>query len=225
MTKYTAFIIEDHPLIIEAYKSAFNFLQEEGSFVSFDIITANNCDSAIEIIEDFSKKNKNIDIIFLDISLPPSKDKKILSGEDLGLKIKKLLPKSKIIISTSFNDNYRIYSIFKNINPEGFLIKNDITPKELVTAIKEVIKEPPYYSKTVSKLLRNQLSNNFSLDDIDRKILHELSIGTKIKDLPKIVHLSISGIEKRRLHLKQVFNINGESDRELILIAKEKGFI
>ena len=72
-----------------------------------------------------------MDIVFLDIKLPPSKDGKILSGEDLGIKINQLLPDTKIIISTTFNDNYRIHNILENINPDGFLIKNDFLTTQI----------------------------------------------------------------------------------------------
>tara|TARA_R110002073_G_scaffold336490_1_gene533987 strand:+ start:10267 stop:10953 length:687 start_codon:yes stop_codon:yes gene_type:complete len=222
---YSVLIIDDHPLITEAYKSAFQFVSKQDDSYSFAIDVAHNCDDAIKAIEVYLKSENNLDIVFLDISLPPSEDGKILSGEDLGLKINESMPETKIIVSTTFNDNYRIHSIFKNINPDGFLIKNDITPQELVTAIKEVINEPPYYSKTVVKLLRKQLSSEFVLDNIDRKILYELSIGTKTKDLPNVVPLSTPGIDKRKRHLKQIFNIQSFDDRELILVAKEKGFI
>ncbi|MFY0605014.1 MAG: response regulator transcription factor [Flavobacteriaceae bacterium] len=225
MSVYNALIIDDHPLISEAYKSAFLYIQKQDSGISFEIQVAHDCETAYEIIEHFSIHKKQLDIVFLDMSLPPSKDKKILSGEDLGLHINSLLPEAKIIVSTTFNDNYRIHSIFKNINPDGFLIKNDITPKELVSAIKEVLTQPPYYSKTVMKLLRKQVSSDFLLDDIDRKILYELSVGTKMKELQDLVPLSNAGIEKRKRHLKQIFNITSQDDRELILIAKEKGFI
>ena len=222
---YHALIIDDHPLISEAYKSAFIFYQKQQETISFDISVCHDCDTAIDKIEEISANKLPLDIVFLDISLPPSKDRKILSGEDLGLKINDLLPEAKIIVSTTFNDNYRIHSIFKNINPDGFLIKNDITPKELVLAIDEVLKDPPYYSKTVMKLLRNQVSSDLILDQIDRKILFELSIGTRMKDLPNVVPLSIPGIEKRKRHLKQIFGIKSADDRELVLVAKEKGFI
>ena len=104
------------------------------------------------LIEKLKEKKQHPDIIFLDISLPASKNKKILSGEDLGIKINELLPESKIIICTTFNDNYRIHSIFKNVNPDSFLIKNDISLKELVDAITSVLNNYPYYSKTVAKL-------------------------------------------------------------------------
>ena len=66
---------------------------------------------------------------------------------------------------------------------------------------------------------------HYLLDDIDRRILYELSIGTKTKDLPALVPLSLTGIEKRKRLLKQIFDIDSTDDRELILAAKEKGFI
>ncbi|MEQ6123212.1 response regulator [Pseudotenacibaculum sp. MALMAid0570] len=223
--KYTVLIVDDHPLICEAYKSAFIHIGKKDSSISFDIEVAHNCDDAFSYIKNCTSDEKHLALVFLDMSLPPSQDGKILSGEDLGLKINELLPETKIIVSTTFNDNYRVHSIFKNINPDGFLIKNDITPQELVTAIQEVILDPPYYSKTVVKLLRNQVSSDLLLDKIDRQILYELSIGTKMKELPAIVPLSIAGIEKRKRHLKQIFNISSADDRELLLLAKEKGFI
>lgn len=222
---YSVLIIDDHPLISEAYKAAFKHFAAENENIQFSIDNAQNCDTAYEIIKDFSKSNKNLDIVFLDIKLPPSKDGKLLSGEDLGLKITKMLPDTKIIVSTTFNDNYRVHSIFKSLNPDGFLIKNDITPKELIDTIRTIINDPPYYSKSVIKLLRNEVSNDFLLDNIDRKLLYELSIGTRMKDLPAILPLSIAGIEKRKRHLKQIFNIKSVEDKELLIIAKEKGFI
>jgi len=222
--KYSVLIIEDHPLICEAYKSACKQITTSDKTINFKIDTVNNSDDAVFKIEAASKK-KDIDIIFLDIRLPPSKKHLIFTGEDLGIKIRELLPKAKIIISTTFNDNYRIHSIIKSVNPEGFLIKNDIVPEELILAIKTVINDPPYYSQTVIKLLRKHIATDFTVDKTDRTLLHELSIGTKMKDLPSILHLSIAGVEKRKRQLKDIFNLRSESDKELIAVAREKGFI
>ncbi|TDQ29848.1 response regulator [Tenacibaculum caenipelagi] len=223
--EYTALIIDDHPLISEAYKSAFNHVTKLNQHTTFNIHIAHNCDSAFTLLQEHINTSSQIDIVFLDMRLPPSKDGKILSGEDLGLKIKEMHPEAKIIVSTTFNDNYRVHSILKNINPDGFLVKNDITPHELVTAIQEVITDPPYYSKTITKLLRNEVTSDYLLDDIDRKIIHELSIGTRMKDLPEIVHLSIAAIEKRKRQMKLTFGIKSPDDKDLILIARDKGFI
>ncbi len=223
--KYHALLIDDHPLIAEAYKSAFKYIESQNKEISFSIQTAIDCDSAYAILKEFASSSTNLDVVFLDMRLPPSKDNTILSGEDLGIQINKILPETKIIVSTTFNDNYRVHSILKNINPLGFLVKNDLTPQELVIAIQNVLNDSPYYSKTVMKLVRNEVSNDYLLDDIDRKIMYELSIGTKTKDLPKIVSLSMPAIEKRKRQLKAIFSIESSDDRDLILTAREKGFI
>ncbi|MDC7995432.1 response regulator [Altibacter sp. HG106] len=217
-------LIDDHPLILEAYKNALNRIEQTLEKHRFHIDIASDCDTAYRKITTVPKTT-SIDLIFLDMRLPPSQDGKILSGEDLGLIIKKTLPNSKIIVSTTHTDNYRIHSIFKSIDPDGFLIKNDISPDDIILAIEQVLEDPPFYSKTVIKLLRKNVSNDFLLDNIDRKLLYELSLGTKMKDLPDILPLSIAGIEKRKRNLKEIFDVASGDDKELISKAKDKGFI
>lgn len=221
---YNVLIIDDHPIIADAYKSAFEFISTENNEIEFNIAIVTNCDSAIENITAASK-GAGIDIVFLDISLPPSTDGKYLSGEDLGIKIKEVLPQCKIIVATTFNDNYRIQVILRNVNPDGFLIKNDINKDELVSSIKTIMDNSPYYSKSVLELFRKQSSIDYQLDKIDRQLLYEMSIGTKMKDLPKIIPMSMPGLEKRKKQLKELFKVKDNDDRELILKAKEKGFI
>ena len=223
--KYTILIIEDHPLISEAYKQAFKTIEDSDEALFFEILETKNCETAYTAINKHKNNNKKIDIVFLDIMLTQSKDAKIVSGEDLGVIIREALPETKIIVSTFLNNNYRIHNIIKNINPEGFLIKNDVNSKSLVDAINRIMINPPYYSKTVVEILRKNVSSKIMLDDIDRKILYELSIGSKMKELPDVIPLSKAGIEKRKRVLYSVFNIKENSDRQLIIKAKSSGFI
>lgn len=222
---YSVLIIDDHPLIAEAYKAALHYFSKENESIKFLIEVAQNCDSAEKQLRFFSENKRNLDVVFLDISLPPSKDGRLVSGEDIGLKINKLMPDTKIVVSTTLNDNHRIHSIFKSLNPDGFLIKNDINSLKLIDCISMILNDTPYYSKSVINLLRKQVTNDYLLDNIDRKILYELSIGTKMKDLPDIVPLSMAGIEKRKRQLKQIFNVSSSDDKELLYLSKEKGFI
>jgi len=221
---FKVLLIDNHPLILEIYEIALSKASLVIGNTVFEIETAENSEIAMQKIG-LASKSDGFDIIFLDIKLPPSNDGKILSGEDIGIKINELLPNSKIIVSTTFNDNYRVQNILKNVNPDGFLIKNDINTEELLVAIKNVITDPPYYSKSVLKLLRKQATSEFLLDEIDRQLLYEMSIGTKMKDLPNIIPRSMAGIEKRKRQLREIFNVHENDDRGLILAAKEKGFI
>lgn len=222
---YTILIVDDHPLIVEAYLNAIKSLELDKVLDrSVVTITAGDLEEGDKKINSLAEK-KSLDLAILDLSLPKAADKKLLSGEDLAIKIREEMPKAKIIISTMFNDNYRIHSLFRSVDPDGFLVKNDINPAELMTAIRSVILNPPYYSSHVVELLRKQVSNNLLLDDIDRRILYELSIGTKMNELPKMLPLSIAGVEKRKRTIKETFGCTGQSDKELFQVAKEKGFL
>lgn len=222
VNNFTALLIDDHPLITESFKTALEHVFNSEK-VNLETVIVHDIDSALEKINNPTFL-KEVDLIFLDISLP-SKDENILSGEDLGIKIKQMSPDSKIIVSTSFNDNYRIHSILKKLNPEGFLVKNDLDPEVLLMAIKSVLSNIPYYSKTVLVFFKKQISNEYVIDTVDRKLLHELSIGTKMIELPAILPLSKAGVEKRKINLKKLFEIEEKGDRRLIQIAREKGFI
>ena len=222
--KNKVLIIDDHPLICDAYKSALQQVMKQNENVKIKIESAENCDTAREKITNTWTED-GWDLVFLDIRLPASKDRRILSGEDLGELIRENHPLAKIIVATTFNDNYRIQNIFNSLNPEGFLIKNDLDPKELVNAIVKIMQGGVHYSQTVSNLMRKKMHININIDKIDRQILYELSLGTKMKDLPNIVPLSIAGIEKRKRILKEIFDVEDQGDKALILKAKELGFI
>jgi hypothetical protein len=46
-----------------------------------------------------------------------------------------------------------------------------------------------------------------------------------MKDLPNIIPLTIAGIERRKRKLKEAFNTQNDDDKELLEIARKKGFI
>ncbi|MEM6686952.1 MAG: response regulator [Bacteroidota bacterium] len=215
-------IVDDHPMIIEGYKNA--LLGVNSDEMTLRIDTADSCDGAYTKIKNASTGTP-YDVVFLDIKLPPSSDGKIISGEDLGIKVKELLPDTKVVILTMFNNNFRIHNILKNINPDGFLVKSDVTSDELMRAFQVVLTDPPYYSHTVTKLLRTRIINEVVLDDIDRNILFHLSKGIKTKNLTEYIPLSLAAIEKRKRHLKEVFDVEKKGDESLLEQARNTGFL
>ena len=214
--------VDDHEMTMLGYK----FILERIVFDDHNIIvdTANTYELGKQRIED-SLYSFKYDIIFLDVQLFPPNEEQPNNGEDLGILARKLVPDSKIIFMSSFSDNYRINSILKSVDPDGYMVKTDIDPKSLEQAVKTVIKEPPYYSSKALAAIRKKMSNDITLDANDKKILYHLSIGTKTKDLEKHIELSASSIENRKRHLKSLFGTEKENDLALILAAKNRGFI
>ena len=222
MKKYSVLIVDDHPMISEIYKMAFLKISSKNKTIEFNIDIADDCDSAIEIIN----KCKKLDIVLLDIKIPPSKDLEFLSGEDLGILIKKKFPRTKIIISTTYNDNLRINNILENIKPNSLLTKNDINSEELVLAINTVLNsKKSYYSNSVLKIMKDKIPTGYLLDKIDRRLLYEISLRATNKEISDIIGLSISAIEKRKRKLNNIFGVKNRNNRKLIFKAKNKGFI
>ena len=217
---YQIIIVDDHPFIIEAYKNAL----KSYSVNNFDYTTtqANNCKTAYETIMNATQA---FDIAFLDISMPAYEEKNIMSGEDLAKLLRKHMPDCKIILLTMHTELIKINSIIKEINPNGLIIKNDLTFDELLNAFDKILKNDNYYSQTVVKFVSQSQYENLQVDEFDKQILFHLSKGVKTKDLPGYVTLSLSAIEKRKLNLKETLSVKGGSDVELITEAKNKGLI
>ena len=213
-------IVDDHPFIIQAYRNALDKYSQQG-FV-FEVTQANNCKTGYESI---TEAKIPFDVAFFDISMPEYAEKGIYSGEDLAALIKTEMPNCKIILLTMHTELLKINNIIKTINPSGLVIKNDLTFDELIFAFDKIINNESYYSQTVIKLVGQAQYNNIELDAFDKQILFHLSKGVKTKDLPQYIPLSLSAIEKRKLNIREILEVKGGSDIDLINEAKTKGVI
>ena len=223
MQKLNILMVDDHPMIIEGYQNTLLATKNDDQELAIDI--ASTCDMANEMMLSSVKHQNPYDILFVDIKLPPSKDGSITSGEDLAMIARKILPNAKVIILTMFNESYRIHNILKAINPDGFLIKSDLTSNELAKAFQSILINPPYYSSTVNGFVRQSITSDIFVDDKNRKILHLLSQGIKTKNLAEHLNLSLSAVEKRKKQLKALFKIEDGQDESLINEARKKGFL
>lgn len=213
-------MVDDHPLIIEGYKNVLNNSSSDVKDLIID--TANDLSLALSRIQN---ANTPYDLVCLDMNLPPAEEVELYSGEDLGTYLRKNYPDIKLIVLTMQEDNFRLYNILKNINPEGFLVKKDVRPINLIEAVNLVLEGKSYFSHTVTELLRKQFQAENLIDASDRQILYYISIGLKTKDLPKKVPLSLAAIEKRKRLIKESLGIVSNNDLILINRARELGFI
>ncbi|WP_437395217.1 histidine kinase [Flagellimonas lutimaris] len=214
--------IDDHEMTMLGYKFILEGIELEGHNIIVD--TATTYHTGKKLIED-SVKSFQYDILFLDVQLFAPNEEQPYTGEDLGKLARKIVPESKIVFMSSFSDNFRINSILKSVDPDGYLVKTDIDPKTLEDAVKTIMVDPPYYSSKALGAIRKKMANDIEIDEKDKQILYHLSKGTKNKDLEKFIRLSPSSIENRKRHLKTLFGTENENDLALILAAKNRGFI
>lgn len=214
--------VDDHEMTIIGYK----YILEDIDFPEYQVHVdlASSFDAGKEKIE-LSAKSLRYDVILLDIQMFSSEEKRYQTGEDLGLLARKIVPDTKVVFMSSFNDNYRIDSILKSVNPDGYMVKSDIDPRSLEDLINTIMTQPPYYSSKALVSIRKKITNDLTLDENDRKILYHLSLGVKTKDIVEHVSISLPSIENRKRHLKTIFGIDKQNDLALIMEAKERGFI
>lgn len=219
LIKRNVLIVDDHPFIIEGYKNAITRYHPKK--YDFVISQAYDCKSAYELIENTS--TPNFDVAFLDISMPPYEEKELYSGEDLAKLILKKMPNCSVILLTMYTELLKIKTIIRTINPNGLIIKNDLTFDELLFAFDKVMKNDKYYSQSVQKMLNQSPHNSIEIDEFDKQILFHLSKGTSTNEMPQYIPISLNAIEKRKINLKELLKIKSGSDEELVKEAKNKG--
>ena len=219
--KNNILIVDDHPFIIQGYKNAITRYNPDQ--FEFIIEQANDCKSAYNIIT--NPETDLFDIAFLDISMPSYEEKGLHSGEDLAKLLMEFMPNCKVILLTMYTELLKIKNIIDTINPRGLVIKNDLTFDELLFGFDKVLKNEIYYSQSIQKMIDLAQSEIIEIDLFDKQILFHISKGTKTKDITQYIPISLEAIEKRKLNLKKLLNIDDESDIELVREAKNKGLL
>jgi DNA-binding NarL/FixJ family response regulator len=214
--------VDDHEMTTTGYK----YILEGEPFDDFEVRVdiATTYDAGKEKIE-FSARSLQYDIILLDIQMFPAHEKDIRSGEDLGVLARELVPESRVVFMSSYSDNLRINSIFKSVDPDGYMVKSEIDEKSLRTMVETVIAKPPYYTAGAFAAIRRRMKNDIVLDALDKKILYYLSIGTRTKDIAPLISSANTTVESRKRQLKSLFGIESGNDIALIEEARKRGFI
>jgi DNA-binding NarL/FixJ family response regulator len=207
-------IVDDHQTMIDGYVSILNRTVHK---IVFEC--AINCEQA----EKHISGSKLFDLIVLDRALPAFG--KYLTGEDLAVLAKQKMPSARIMILTSHAEAFVLYNIVQKINPAALLVKSDFNGAELITAVEKVLNGGTYRSSTVQILLKNITSRDGYLDHYNRQIILLLSQGIKTKNLSDHLHLSASAIDKRKVYIKDFFNIEKGSDEDILREARKAGFI
>ncbi len=206
-------LVDDHPMIMDAH---INLIKLEEKYDASIFHKALDCYSASNVIKQLAKSKIVLDLAFIDISVPKCEEEKLFSGVDLALMIRKIYSNCIIIFLTMHTQPLILINADRQVKPEGFLSKNDVTFENFSAILAEITRSKKFYSKSIKSLIQSFIRQTIKWDDFDTQILLLISNGINTKDLPQYIDLSLSSIEKRKALLKfEILHKKG-SDKELI---------
>ena len=215
-------IIDDHPLNVESYAAILATIEttkEAQQHLAFD------CKQAYEIITNLKKSKINLDIALIDISLPPYEEKELYFGDDLAALIQDFFPNCTIAIISMHNEPAWVQRISKRIQPQVFIAKSDINHNSFTKIVNAIVNKELYYSHSIRKAQLTPQIQNLEWDKHDIQILELIGKGIMTKDLPEVIPLSLSAIEKRKNNMKKQLLFRGGTDIELLNCAKKAGIM
>ena len=213
-------IADDHPFIVDTFIVAF---EKELPMESLYFYKCYSCKEIFDTTENELAQNKTFDLVLLDYSMPSYPDKKFFSGGDAAIYIKRAMPNCKIIIMTSSMHSITVFDVIQNINPDGFFFKSDYTHEDLKQILKSVFEEKKYRSSGINKKYQEELDDKIWADSCNRKILHFIALGFKIKEICEELHLSEAAINKRIHKMKKFMGVKEVSG--LLKEAKKRNYV
>jgi DNA-binding NarL/FixJ family response regulator len=200
-------IVEDNKLIRE---SLVDYVHTDPEF---KCVLA--CATGEEALRELPKQAP--DIVLMDIQLPN------ISGIECTARLRQLLPATRIIMVTVYEDTDRIFKALR-AGAQGYLLKR-CTPEQLVAAIREVRDGgAPMSREIASKVIasfQEPVAAAAEVEDLsarEREILELLASGKSNKELASHLNLTEGTV---RWHLSNVYNkLHVRSRTEAVLKFK-----
>lgn len=220
--KNNILVIDDHPMNSDAY---INLIRSKEEFNETIFHKGIDCQAAFKLIKQAEITETPFDVALIDISIPDYREQKLLSGTDVAILIRNTFPDCIIIMLTMHNESLVLFNAYKQVNPEGFISKNDIDFEMFPEVFDRIVNIENYFSPSINNAIQQLLKKTLSWDEFDTQILLFLEKGIQTKDLPEYINLSLSTIEKRKAAIKtQIFN-QKVTDKELITKCKQLNLI
>jgi len=211
MRKIRVLLADDHKIVLEGLKS---LLEPE-----FDLV------GTVEDGKALVKQAERLhpDVIVADISMP------LLNGIEAVRQIKKTNDRIKVVFLTMHPDaNYAAKAF--DAGASGYVLKRSAS-RELITAIKEAIKDRTYVTPMIAgDLMRAYKSTppgekvfNRKLTGRQEEILQLLAEGHPIKEIANLLHISPRTVETHKYNIMQELKL--KTTAELIKYAMKQGIV
>ncbi|HEU0369250.1 MAG TPA: response regulator transcription factor, partial [Candidatus Acidoferrum sp.] len=149
------------------------------------------------------------DVVLLDLSMP------ILNGFEAGERLKKLLPRAKLIVLTMTEDAEVAADVLHSW-ASGFLLKKSASA-ELVRAIQDVLRGKTFVTSHLAqnlldKFVRDPLQKSKTLTPRQREVLQLLAEGRTMKEVADVLNVTPRTVAFHKYKIMEEFELKTNSD-------------
>lgn len=191
-------LADDHTLVLEAFKK---LLEPE-----FEVVgTVSDGRALLSVAPELKP-----DVIVLDLSMPE------LNGMEAGLQLRRLLPRTKIVVLT-MNEDPDIPREALRHWASGYLLKKS-AGSELTKAIREVLRGKTYVTPKVAQQLREgfvrdpKRKHKRELTSRQREVLLLLAEGRTMKETADVLHVTPRTVAFHKYRIMEDFDLKTTSD-------------
>jgi DNA-binding NarL/FixJ family response regulator len=198
MARPGVLLADDHTLVLEAFKS---LLEPE-----FEIVGTVSDGRALLSVAPGLKP----DVIVLDLGMPE------LNGMEAGLQLKRLLPRTKVVVLT-MNEDPDVPREALRHWASGYLLKKSAS-SELIKAIREVLRGRSYVTPKVAQQLREgfvrdpKQEHKKALTPRQREVLLLLAAGRTMKEAADALHVTPRTVAFHKYRIMEDFGLKTTSD-------------
>lgn len=175
---------------------------------------------AVEMAE-----NLNPDIIIMDIAMPK------MNGIEASKKIRKLLPRTKILILSMYSHEHYIHELLE-VGVSGYLLK-DSSGHDIIKAIDDAMKNKIFLSPAISQRVAEiSLSSHKNtsredrfklLSNREREVFQLIAEGHSTRTIADMLCVSLSTIKTHRAKIME--KLVAKSPVQLVHIAIQLGLV
>jgi DNA-binding NarL/FixJ family response regulator len=165
------------------------------------------------------------DIIIMDIAMP------LMNGIEAAKRIKKHLPKTKIIILSMYSHENYIHELLKT-GISGYLLK-DSSGRDIIHAIQAAMKNETFLSPSISKKVmdtylfpRKGLSREErfkQLSNREREVFQLIAEGLSTRQIAETLYVSVSTVKSHKIKIMEKLGI--DSPFRLVHFAIQLGLV
>jgi DNA-binding NarL/FixJ family response regulator len=167
----------------------------------------------------------NPDIIIMDIAMPK------MNGIEASKKIRKLLPRTKILILSMYSHEHYIHELLE-VGVSGYLLK-DSSGRDIIKAIDDALKNKTFLSPAISKRVEESLlptHKNTSreerfklLSNREREVFQLIAEGHSSRNIADMLCVSLSTVKTHRAKIME--KLVAKSPVQLVHIAIQMGLV